>query len=161
MSDTILRITSHSYLLVSEHVVHTIGKYCQTGKNFNESGGMLYGRLRSHSHKFTTASPPHIEITHCSEPGRGDSSNRYGFIRRGRHHFQKLAKLRHKSGNTITYLGEWHSHPEDFPSPSVTDLRSWKVDFKNNLAVVAIVGRKQIWWGYWDGNQAKQLNTRC
>ncbi|HCZ9268877.1 TPA: Mov34/MPN/PAD-1 family protein [Vibrio alginolyticus] len=28
------------------------------------------------------------------------------------------------SGGTVNYIGEWHTHPEDFPKPSQQDRSS-------------------------------------
>jgi integrative and conjugative element protein (TIGR02256 family) len=30
------------------------------------------------------------------------------------------------SAGTSAYLGEWHTHPEDIPSPSFIDLMGWQ-----------------------------------
>jgi integrative and conjugative element protein (TIGR02256 family) len=53
------------------------------------------------------------------------------------------------SQGTIRYLGEWHTHPEDHPHPSVLDRSEWKHlsvkrrDKRSMLAV--IVGRKYLY----------------
>lgn len=49
----------------------------------------------------------------------------------------------------LDYMGEWHSHPEDFPRPSGTDLRNWleiTVPRKEPM-VFMIIGRKDDWIG--------------
>uniref|UniRef100_UPI003CED28D9 Mov34/MPN/PAD-1 family protein n=1 Tax=Enterobacter cloacae complex sp. 280C5 TaxID=3395861 RepID=UPI003CED28D9 len=39
-----------------------------------------------------------------------------------------------RSDGFLVYLGEWHTHPEDFPQPSSTDLRSWRTGLKDDRA---------------------------
>jgi integrative and conjugative element protein (TIGR02256 family) len=47
----------------------------------------------------------------------------------------------------LQYLGEWHTHPEDSPSPSSIDLGTWQrhLNADNEQMVLLIVGRKEIW----------------
>ncbi|WP_300454674.1 Mov34/MPN/PAD-1 family protein [Accumulibacter sp.] len=53
------------------------------------------------------------------------------------------------SQGTIRYLGEWHTHPEDYPQPSDLDRSEWnrlsekRRDRRAMLAV--IVGRKALY----------------
>lgn len=68
-----------------------------------------------------------------------------------------------KSNHTRFYIGEWHTHPEDYPTPSSRDYRSLKDSFhKNelvipNLIIMAIVGRKAICWKMFDGNVIRDI----
>lgn len=34
-----------------------------------------------------------------------------------------IAEEFNKSNQTRVYIGEWHTHPEDYPSPSIQDLK--------------------------------------
>lgn len=62
-----------------------------------------------------------------------------------------------KSNHTRFYIGEWHTHPEDNPTPSYRDNQSIKESYhKNqmvipNLMIMAIVGRQSICWKMYDG----------
>ena len=53
------------------------------------------------------------------------------------------------SQGTVRYLGEWHTHPEDYPRPSGLDRSEWtalsskRLDKRPMLAV--IVGRKNLY----------------
>lgn len=68
-----------------------------------------------------------------------------------------------KSNHTRFYIGEWHTHPEDYPVPSSRDYKSLKESYhKNKLAVpnimlMAIVGRKAICWKMFDGNAIRDI----
>lgn len=47
----------------------------------------------------------------------------------------------------MTYLGEWHSHPQDRPHPSAIDRGSWARTRRlhNRPLVFLIVGRTDVW----------------
>lgn len=72
-----------------------------------------------------------------------------------------------KSNQTRVYIGEWHTHPEDYPSPSLQDLKSLKESYnKNQLAIpnfilMAIIGRKNICWKTYDGKKFEDIKTIC
>jgi integrative and conjugative element protein (TIGR02256 family) len=61
------------------------------------------------------------------------------------------------------YIGEWHTHPENFPSPSSVDVSSIMDSFKRNdrplkdFILMAIVGREDIYWGFYDGIELKRV----
>lgn len=71
-----------------------------------------------------------------------------------------------KSNQTRVYIGEWHTHPEDSPSPSLQDLKSLKKSYdKNQLAIpnfilMAIIGRKDICWKIYNGKEFVDINTK-
>ena len=53
-----------------------------------------------------------------------------------------------KSNGEWHYLGEWHTHPEDVPTPSMTDHSSWNKHLKSDLPLILIiVGRTHFWVG--------------
>lgn len=68
-----------------------------------------------------------------------------------------------KSNQTRVYIGEWHTHPEDYPSPSIQDLKSLKKSYnKNQLAIphfilMAIIGRKSICFKMYDGHDFSSI----
>ena len=68
-----------------------------------------------------------------------------------------------KSNQTRFYIGEWHTHPEDNPSPSYQDLNSLGESYNKNKLVVpnlilmAIIGRKDICWKIYDGKEFKNV----
>lgn len=68
-----------------------------------------------------------------------------------------------KSNHTRFYIGEWHTHPEDYSAPSSRDYKSLKESYhKNklvvlNLILMAIVGRKAICWKMFDGNAIRDI----
>lgn len=71
-----------------------------------------------------------------------------------------------RSNHTRVYIGEWHTHPEDFPSPSTVDVSSIKNSFKRNelpfkdCILMVIIGRKEIYWGLYNGSVLKKMTPR-
>jgi integrative and conjugative element protein (TIGR02256 family) len=80
-----------------------------------EAGGILIGNRRG----------SHFEVVDATPPLSGDTRGYARFVRRDAQHNLLLAKRWEKSGRSLTYLGDWHTHPEDHPTPSPTDLREW------------------------------------
>ena len=75
-------------------------------------------------------------------------------------HHQQVA-LRHwrASQMTMDYLGEWHTHPESNPSPSLLDMSEWKKICKvqKRPMVFAILGWSgDIWLGLSSGEVVSQ-----
>ncbi len=72
----------------------------------------------------------------------------------------KNMKLRWKeSGRKITYVGDWHTHPEAIPTPSYTDKSTFKDTYRSskidqNLLLCVIVGTNSVKeGGLWVGVQ--------
>jgi integrative and conjugative element protein (TIGR02256 family) len=76
-----------------------------------EAGGVLLGLRRD----------PHIEVVSATLPSEGDERRRYRFCRASKGHQRAASRAWKDSGKLIDYVGEWHTHPEDWPSPSRLD----------------------------------------
>jgi integrative and conjugative element protein (TIGR02256 family) len=103
-----------------------------------EAGGLLLGTVHGQG----------MLISEVTTPTRMDRQWRMFFERMPFGH-RAIAKRRWRaSGGTVRYLGEWHTHPEDHPHPSSTDLVEWRAlaaqrtDGRAVLAV--IVGRMSL-----------------
>lgn len=103
----------------------------------SEAAGVLIGERRG----------PHLVVYEISEPGPGDIRRRCFVDRRGAHHQSNITEAFERSSGALQYLGEWHTHPEDYPSPSTTDQNSWKrhLASNNEPVILLIIGRKKIW----------------
>ena len=108
-----------------------------------EIGGILIG-------KFDAESDCQI-ITDISFPYPSDRKGRFRFSRKSAGHQEYMDKLWEESGRTKAYLGEWHTHDQYYPTPSIIDRNTWKRISKrdNNFeqCFFLIVGRKYytIW----------------
>lgn len=102
-------------VLIEATVVMTINRYRQNAPRKTEAGGILLGQRRG----------KHVHVIEATKPAHTDRRTRMRFDRLPATH-QEVAMARwHESGGTIDYVGEWHTHPEDRPSPSHIDREAW------------------------------------
>lgn len=133
-------------------VVKRLNSYRQIEKSSKEAAGILIGERRSQ----------HLIICDLSEPGPGDLRQRYLVDRRGAHHQKKVDDAFSQSMGIHQYLGEWHTHPEDHPTPSFQDMKSWRHNIDATMSmIVLIVGRKSFWIGRKEGNNFYTLTLNA
>ncbi len=112
--------------------------HIQTG-SVPEAGGILLGTVHQRG----------LLITKATKPTRADCRMQYFFQRNETGHRVVARRNYDASNGTVRYLGEWHTHPQDDPSPSLLDILEWKKlagkrnDQRPLLAV--IVGRKALY----------------
>lgn len=125
-----------SLLVIMPSAINRLLGHRQLDGSSNEAAGVLIGERRG----------SHMVIYDISEPGKGDIRSRYFVDRRGPHHQAAVDDAFARSSGKLQYLGEWHTHPEDQPSPSSTDLGTWRRHLvAKEQMVLLIIGRKQIW----------------
>ena len=123
-------------LVIMPSVVSKLLDYRQMDSLSNEAAGVLIGERRE----------SHIVVHEISEPGEGDIRRRCFVDRRGLHHQAAVDEAFARSSGRLQYLGEWHTHPEDQPSPSAMDLGTWRRHLvAQDQMVLLIIGRKDIW----------------
>jgi integrative and conjugative element protein (TIGR02256 family) len=104
-----------------------------------EAGGLLLGSVHG----------GHMLIKQATVPTAWDRRFRYLFERMPFGHEAIALSRWTTSQGTVRYLGEWHTHPEDYPHPSGLDRSEWnhlsvkRRDKRPLLAV--IVGRKSLY----------------
>lgn len=122
-----------------DKVLEVFKDHIQHGHAANEAGGLLLGEVRGQ----------HLNVTAATVPTAHDKRMRYFFERAPVGHSSVAQTLWNNSGGTVRYLGEWHTHPQDVPSPSGTDRSEWRRmaserrDRRPFLAV--IVGRNELY----------------
>lgn len=117
---------------ISESAYNIMCGFIQNDRKKLESGGILIGQIKGNN----------IYIQKVTVPNQFDKSTRYSFVRN-----KDAAQiiLDHEvinSQNTMTYLGEWHTHPEAKPTPSGQDLNMIKEQYtlgKLNLPFVILI----------------------
>ncbi|MEQ5127734.1 Mov34/MPN/PAD-1 family protein [Providencia alcalifaciens] len=140
-----------NHVVIMSEIVQRLNSYRQMHYSSTEAGGTLIGERRGH----------HIVVTHISEPGQDDIRSRSRIERKSAHHQQKVNDLFQQSDGFLVYLGEWHTHPEDFPQPSYIDMKSWLTGLTaTETMLVLIVGRKGVWLGTKFGNNIKSLKEK-
>jgi len=85
-----------------------------------EAGGILLGAYRG----------PDMEVTGLTHPGPADERMLYSFTRSDLLHDMANKKIWEESGGTVSYIGEWHTHPVGKAVPSSIDVNSWKSEVR-------------------------------
>ncbi|MCS4509964.1 Mov34/MPN/PAD-1 family protein [Xylophilus ampelinus] len=123
----------------STGTLETFRQHIQGSDAACEAGGLLLGSVHGN----------HLLIELATIPTALDKRFRYMFERMPFGHETIALSRWTASQGTIRYLGEWHTHPEDYPHPSVLDRSEWsrlavqRRDKRPMLAV--IVGRKSLY----------------
>ncbi|MHC5203120.1 Mov34/MPN/PAD-1 family protein [Pseudomonas chlororaphis] len=128
---SLIEQNSKRLVLVSEAVMALISSYRQSHPKDCEAGGILMGKRRGE----------HFEITFATAPQVKDIRSRCRFTRHPYGH-QEIAESRFRSTNgEENYIGEWHTHPENHPTPSSIDIGDWKRLSKNHrVPLLVIIG---------------------
>lgn len=127
----------------SELVLNRWLDYRQVKPSDNESGGLLLGRF--------TNDTGALIVDLLTTPSDTDEQSRYGFYRSESHNQDLLDYWRDTDGYG-GLLGLWHTHPENKPTPSDTDLEDLansieSSEFVADRLVYVIVGITHI--GVW------------
>ncbi len=97
-----------------------------------------------------------VVIDMISFPMPGDKATRTTFFRKKKAHQQIIDREWEASNHTCTYLGEWHTHPEPYPSPSSIDDTNWKRKLRDDIVdsdslFFLIVGTSEM--RMWEGHR--------
>ena len=127
-------------LKIANEVVAEMLRFKQDTNDKPESGGILLGYYIEKS-SFT--------ITDITVPSNFDKSSRFNFVRNKKSAQNAIDKYFRKSAGKKIYLGEWHSHPEDFPTPSSLDCKSIREQIRfnklnSNIIFMIIIGNKGL-----------------
>ncbi|WP_313065027.1 Mov34/MPN/PAD-1 family protein [Pseudomonas sp.] len=86
-------------------------RYIQEGIDSKEAGGILLGHVRGE----------HLETIEATEPLFWHKRFRFLFERLPYLHHRLAMKRWKESNGLVRYIGEWHTHPQNFPTPSSID----------------------------------------
>jgi integrative and conjugative element protein (TIGR02256 family) len=105
--------------------------------SFKETGGIFIGYKSEES----------IVITHATGPGPMAKHSLFNFERDVHFCNEELERLFYASDGALTYIGEWHTHPLGFLSPSKQDDKemleiSRSPDYQNDEPLLAIAKQK-------------------
>ncbi|WP_228127624.1 Mov34/MPN/PAD-1 family protein [Acinetobacter sp. NIPH 284] len=139
-----------SLVVISTDVANILVSYRQLSDSSQESAGVLIGERRG----------VHIVIKTLTEPSRWDIRSRFMVDRVSKHHQKAVDNAFKKSNGEWHYLGEWHTHPEDEPKPSMTDYSSWHKNLKSSDPLILIIaGRTGFWVGKKINEQIEVLQS--
>ncbi|WP_233166053.1 Mov34/MPN/PAD-1 family protein [Archangium sp. Cb G35] len=156
MEGLLLRRARGAVVKVDSTALARMLEYRQEGENQDEAGGVLLGR-----HIVGCRDVVVDEVT-CPMPG--DLRMLTAFHRDRERHQQVIDERWRDSQGTCLYLGEWHTHPEPYPMPSLVDVVDWcrrlrQDQFHGESLFFIIVGIREvcIWEGFRDSLELVQL----
>lgn len=128
-----LRISGAAIVNMRAHVQ----RHCWS----TEAGGILLGRMLTEKE--------HVVVDEVTVPGPHDRTSRFRFFRAERPAQTAVDAAWTRSGGEINYLGEWHTHPENDPTPSRHDRTDWQrlvmtQRYEQDALFFVIVGRRTI-----------------
>lgn len=141
-----MRIEINKYIInIHKEPLEMLEHFTQREKKQHEAGGIILGVIIDEE----------VNILRLSVPTELDKSSRNNFER---HRLSAQIAINHEffnSNKKIIYLGEWHTHPEDTPSPSPTDEKMINQQFSKNtlntnFLLLIIKGIKDIYIGVID-----------
>lgn len=142
---------------LDHNLVNELLSYQQTHDNDFENGGILMGELYPKSNR--------IKITHILVCEHSKNS-KYELELNIKCLQKQMDKIWDKSNGTITYLGDWHTHPESNPKPSYIDYKTFVKNyfvstFEQNVLLYMILGnRGNIWFKSFNGLWFYKINMR-
>lgn len=102
---------------VSDEVASVWYTRRQTAPSAAESFGVLIGT--------TSVDRREIWIERVTTPMAQDRHTRFSFALRDPGHQETVCRMFTCSGGRAIYLGTWHTHPEQVPTPSQIDRTDW------------------------------------
>jgi integrative and conjugative element protein (TIGR02256 family) len=103
--------TSGQTVVFSSRVLKHLDKARQIKAAQPEAGGQLFAKLREGE----------IRIERATGPRLSDSRARTRYMPDRRAEQEEIARM-HNDG--FHYVGDWHTHPDAYPSPSAVDIDS-------------------------------------
>ena len=146
-------------LRIADHVLALVAPYRQHDRFAPEAGGVLLGRI--------VIERPDVTVETLTIPSPDDRRSRFAFFRARKPTQAAINAAWQASGGTQNYLGEWHTHPEDHPTPSWVDQRNWQriardARFEQDALFFLIAGRVSLaaWEVQRGGGPAVRLAVR-
>ena len=137
--DNILRLEQDGFRIeISNDVLKIWKQYRQNSIWLKEACGVLIGGY--------DPSQRVIYVKQCTVPMKGDLRRRTSYIIKDKGHQEIVDRNYLKSDGRRFYLGTWHTHPEQHPTPSFLDSTDWLNCIKRNsnlpVFLFVIVGTK-------------------
>ena len=128
-----------------------IARHLQHADDAPEAGGVLMGRR--------IAGTSDVVVDTVTEPMAADHRSRFRFVRHRRGHQLAIDRAWRGSKGRSGWLGEWHTHPEPDPTPSVVDRVDWRrtllVDRYDESLFFLIAGTDQL--RVWEGARLRPV----
>ena len=143
-------------ILFPPELLEIFRNHQQKSSDKPEAGGYLLGQLFEKQ----------VVVSVATEPGPGDQFSRFFFWRNKKRGQKLLNYFWKKSSGKLGLVGEWHSHPEPYPTPSTLDIQEAKKSFNKNkfaidFMILMIIGNRALvntWVGILDKSGVHQLS---
>lgn len=116
--------SANNRIKIGSRAVSEMRHFIQNTPQKKEAGGVLLGRFLIGSDE--------VVVDNITIPMQGDIRSRYTYIRSKGTHQKQIYEAWASSKGTCNYLGEWHTHPEVDPHPSIHDIDNWKNKLNHN-----------------------------
>lgn len=146
-----MSVTKTTIIKITRTALDVIETHKQIKKRAKESGGILLGQVIGNE----------VYILKASTPNRFDKASRHSFdCNKDAAQVIMNYEFINSSKKTI-YIGEWHTHPENYPNPSGVDKKMIVQQyFKNRInepfLILLIQGLKGIYIAIFDGKTLKE-----
>ena len=114
-------------LVIEDEVLSGIYKFNPINYK-NENGGILLGKFNKKKNTYI--------ITNISTTNSKDRKGKCFFIRSKKEAQVIINRFWKESKGEINYLGEWHTHNEEYPTPSFIDKKLIKQMLNNKNAEI-------------------------
>ncbi|MGX7705590.1 Mov34/MPN/PAD-1 family protein [Methylobacterium sp. Gmos1] len=126
-------------LIFSDQVLRHFERHRQVNRSHNEAGGQIFARINGNE----------INVIDATGPRLTDRRTRTSFVP---DRYAEQVEIDERFVRGLHFVGDWHTHPEDQPSPSAIDLRSTAEGVRLskhclNAFVLVIVGRSRFPYG--------------
>lgn len=133
---------SRLQIILTDDIKEILFSYRQKKEQDFETGGVLMGQLYPKSNKIVVS---HALI--CKH----EFSSRYKLNLNIKCLQSKINKIWEDSCGTVTYIGDWHTHPEKNPQPSLLDYKTFVINyyqsqFNQNILLYMVLGSHQNIW---------------
>jgi integrative and conjugative element protein (TIGR02256 family) len=140
LSDRTISADAHVLVKVGQATLR-IKAHVQRHDRSTEAGGILLGRLLTEDGG--------VIVDQVTVPGPQDRKSRFRFFRAERPAQKTVDEAWTRSGGEINYLGEWHTHAEDDPTPSPHDRTDWRrllatQRYEQDALFFVIAGRRML-----------------
>lgn len=137
----IFSLVNGGRLKIPKSILEQFSLFVQREAHIPESGGILLGRFIKGTND--------IVLDAMTEPKEFDTQEPYFFRREKEPHQTIINTYWKETKGTGHYLGEWHTHPENYPQPSSTDFKNWIVllqtaSYYGTALIYIIIGIKEI-----------------
>ncbi|MFX4219160.1 Mov34/MPN/PAD-1 family protein [Aliarcobacter butzleri] len=135
-----IQLDKNKSVKISKKLIDELALFRQLKENDKESGGVLIG-------SFLVNGTGYI-LDKLTTPQSQDKQTQCSFFRSSQHN-ELVQKIWKETNGFSTYLGLWHSHPEDIPSYSFQDKKDWidslnESTFEREYLFFIILGRTHL-----------------